>query len=173
MFGITICGSYAVSQNNLLKNVVNGFNLLLLFFFFNPLLPLEVSLKLQLILKGNCLIKVCIWRLFWMQRYSIQRTCTKTQRRQMVFMFPVVQCCVALWNRRNCPSTPFHASQCSSLCHVFAYVVKIFEDIVRTNTVRSRWIFKTRTLKLNIMKEICCLLSKETNSKHCPSEQEF
>lgn len=34
------------------------------FFFLNPLLPLEVSLKLQLILKGNCLIKICIWRLF-------------------------------------------------------------------------------------------------------------
>lgn len=34
------------------------------FFFLNPLLPLEVSLKLQLILKGNCLIQICIWRLF-------------------------------------------------------------------------------------------------------------
>lgn len=33
-------------------------------FFLNPLLPLEVSLKRQLILKGNCLIKICIWKLF-------------------------------------------------------------------------------------------------------------
>lgn len=77
--------------------------------FLNPLLPLEVSLKLQLILKGNCLIKICIWRLFWMQRYSIQTICTKTQSRQMVFAFPVVRYCVTQQNRRNYPASPSRA----------------------------------------------------------------
>lgn len=32
-----ICDSYAVSQNTILKNIVNGFNLLLLFLFFQIL----------------------------------------------------------------------------------------------------------------------------------------
>lgn len=49
---IRICWSYPVSQKTIYsKNMVNGFYLLLL--FFNPLLLLEVFLKLQLIPKGN------------------------------------------------------------------------------------------------------------------------
>lgn len=62
------------------------------YFFLTLLLPLEVSLKLQLILKGNCLVKICY--LETIQRYSIQITNSKIQNRQMVFVFPLFQCCV-------------------------------------------------------------------------------
>lgn len=47
-----------------IKKYSQWFQFIATSFFLNPLLPLEVSLKLQLILKGNCLTKIFIQRRF-------------------------------------------------------------------------------------------------------------
>lgn len=113
--------------------------------FLNPLLRLEVSLKLQLILKGNCLIK------FVSGDYS---ECKDTAYKQHVPKQKAGRWCLHfLWFDIVLPSKiegtillpPPVPWWCSILCHIFAYVVKIFEEYGKDKRRKIYLNFKTRT----------------------------
>lgn len=149
--------SYAVSQKTIYSK---KYSKLFLFItsFFNPLLPLEVSLKLQLIPKGNCLIKICIWRLFMIVSWyaKIQHTNNVPKhtagRWCLCFLWISVVLSSGIEGTITLPA-PISWWLMAVVCHQQISLLiwwKYLNNILRRSRVRFSWISRTE-LKYSVV----------------------